>query len=268
MQKYDRYKQLIKKAQDKHGFIESNKCDSLLFTGLVGCVPGVSVDISAAFDPASKTWKRRPIEHSCYPNSIKSSISRDMLVGLAWYCWANDRKDIAEQVVKYALTHWGIMGEAESMKSLIGRCFIGPGLLGTFARIAGPKYWWLHWLPTNLPGAPALTGYRAHLQVLHRLLRCKMSGKDPAKDKMLQKQAARQPQNPLFLAAVGKVDNARAILNNEKYWPASRLPTEQDRKEPWLPQRDFGDDWKPISSNHVHAGGDYLFCEALCRGDV
>ena len=267
MIKYDRYKQLITTAQDKHGFIESNKCDSLLFSGLVGCVPGVNVDIMAAFDPESKTWRRRPIENSCWPNGSKSTISRDMLVGLAWYCHVHDRKDIADQVVKYALAHMGIMGKANSIKSLIGRCFIGPGLLSTFARISG-KNRILWYFPLDFPGSPTPTGFQAHLQVLHRLLKHKMCGTDPSKDKRLLKQAARQPNNALFQVAVGNVEKAKVLLQDEKYWPSSRLPTSQDRKEPWIFQRDFGNDWKPVSSKHVHSGGDYLFCEALCRGDI
>lgn len=267
MTKYDKYKQLIKAEQDSHGFIESNKCDSLLFSGLVGCVPGVEVDVEAAYDPKTSTWKRRPIENSCFPEGSKSSISRDMLLGLAWYCYKHDRKDIAEEVVKYALSHWMIMGEAADLKATFGRCFLGFGLLGTFARLSG-KYRWLWWLPVDMPNAPVLEDYQAHLQVLHRLLRCKITGKDCSKDPLVKKQAARQPKNPLFQYAAGNVQAAQDILSQEKYWPGDRLPTSKDRKEPWLYMRDFGNDWKGISSNHTHSGGDYLFCYGLINGDI
>lgn len=267
--KCSKYKELMAAlAQDNHGFIESHKCDSLLFSGLVGCVPGVSVDIDAAFDKSKGWWHRRPVKHSCYPNHSKSTISRDMFVGLAWYCWKHKRKDIAEQIVKYALSHWGIMGDAINFKVLIGRCFIGPGLLGTFARIAGPKYWYLHWLPTDLPGAPILTGFQAHLQVLHRLLRHKLDGSDPSKDKILQKHAARQPKNPLFQSAVGNHAEAMKTLSEERYWPSDRLPSPSDRKEGWIPQRDFGKDWMPGEPGHIHHGGDFLFCYALAKGEI
>jgi len=50
--KHNTYLELIKSAQDCHGFIDSEHCDSLLFSGLVGSVPGVRLDIDAAFDPA------------------------------------------------------------------------------------------------------------------------------------------------------------------------------------------------------------------------
>ena len=263
--KYQKYKDTLKR--DKHGFIEYERCDSLLFTGLVGTVPGINVDIMAAYEPVSKTWRRRPIENSCYPVGSKSTISRDMFVGLAWYCWKHDRKDIANEIVKYALSHWMIMGEASSLKDKIGRCFLGFGLLGTFARISG-KYRWLWWLPVDMPKAPVMEGYQAHLQVLHRLLRHKITGKDPSKDKMLQAQAARQPENPLFNAAIGNKDKALEVLSNTKYWPEDRLPTAKDRHEPWLPMRDKGSDWEPSNGNHVHSGGDFLFCYGLLNGDI
>ena len=267
MTKLDRYLKLLPSVQDEHGFIDSRECDSLLFTGLVSCVPGVAVDIMAAFDPKSGTWHRRPIEKSCYPDHSKSTISRDMGIGLAWHCYVHDRKDIAEAVVKYALTHFGIMGKAINFKVLMGRCFIGPGLLSTFARISG-KYKMLWYLPMDTPGAPVLESYQAHLQVLHKLLRHKLKGTDPKKDRILLKQAERSPLNPLFQVAIGNTEEAKRLLQQEKYWPSGRLPTSHDRKASWLLQRDPGSDWEPVSSLHQHSGGDYLFCMALCNGDI
>ena len=263
--KYEKYKELL--LQDEHGFVESQKCDSLLFTGLTGCVPGVSMNILAAFDPTTQTWKRRPIEKVCYPEHSSSSISRDMLVGLAWYCWKHDRKDIAEKIVDYALSHWMIMGEAATLKAKIGRCFLGLGLLGTFARISGKRRW-LWWLPTDLPGAPILKDYQAHLQVLHRLLRHKMKGTDSSKDRILKAQASRQPHNPLFQVAIGNHSGALETLSDSRYWPLDRLPTVRDRHEAWLPMRDFGSDWKPGFSDHTHSGGDFLFVYGLLNGDI
>ncbi|MFA5999970.1 MAG: hypothetical protein WC783_03270, partial [Candidatus Paceibacterota bacterium] len=126
--KYDKYISLIKEAQDNHGFIESQKCDSLIFTSLVGCLPEVNVDIKAAFDSKTGTWQRRPIERPCYPAHSKSTISRDQLLGLAWYTFYNKKLDISEQIVKYAINHAGYMG-----KGSLSRINIRPSLLATYA---------------------------------------------------------------------------------------------------------------------------------------
>lgn len=305
--KYQKYLELIKNVQDKKtGFVETSECDSLLFTGLTGCVPEVSVDIEAAFDPQTQTWARRPLDLPCCfdPANHKSlgkcvgevssfiwtnktdrpwkktkeiqkifdghgsQISRDMLLGLAWYCFHKKRLDISEQVIKYALKNWLVMG-----KGSYSRTFLGLGLLATFAwvsyRLGGPSRPWLRWLP-GAAGAD-LVGFQAHLQVLHILLRNELSGKTGKSDKkVLEKQAARQPLNPLFLHAVGKDVEALQQLSREDLWPSERLPNKGDRKTQWIPQRDAGKDWEPDLEGgepfHVHSGGDFLFCYWLiCR---
>ena len=178
-EKHNTYLELIKSQQDCHGFIDSDRCDSLLFSGLIGCVPGVKVDIAAAFDPKDQQWKRRPIECHCYPVGSSSSISRDMLLGLAFYTWRNKRLDISEHIIKYALSHWFIMGEAATLKYKLGRCLLTPGLLATWAeisyRLGGPNRWWLRYIPQF--ESKSVTGFQAHLSILHCLLREELTGK-------------------------------------------------------------------------------------------
>src|SRR5690606_36989106 len=60
-----------------------------------------------------------------------STISRDMLLGLAWYAWCNKRLDISEGVIKYALKNWGVMGEGDP-----ARTNIMPNLFSTFCWIS------------------------------------------------------------------------------------------------------------------------------------
>jgi hypothetical protein len=105
----------------------------------------------------------------------------------------------------------------------------------------------------------AAEGFAAHLQVLHVLLRREVAGFDLSTP-VLDKQAARQPNNPLFLLAVGDFEKAEKILSNENYWPSDRLPTKADRFVEWLPMRDEGEDWLPDGRlDQIHSGGDYLF---------
>src|SRR5687768_2231383 len=143
-QKFNLYLKNLK--QDKYGFVESDRCDSLLFTSLTGCVPQVEVNIGAAFD--GELWHRRPVDKPCFDCNTgenlgsKSSISRDMLMGLAWYCYHNKRLDISEQIIKHAMSNWGLMGKATDIKTLWSRCQIMPSLFATFCwisyRLGGP----------------------------------------------------------------------------------------------------------------------------------
>ena len=178
--KYKLYKYLLPEIQDKYGFTLSDECDSLLFSGLLGSVEGVDIHIDVAQDPSTGQWMRRPIMYpACWDCSnplstwqrIKlvlkhilatrkvdkvqisklfdqggSSISRDMLLGLAWFAYFNKRLDISEQVIKYALSHYCVMGQGT-----ISRTLLTPGLLSTFAwisyRLGGPNRWWLRCIP-------------------------------------------------------------------------------------------------------------------------
>ena len=261
LDKHNIYLELIKSAQDEHGFILSDECDSLLFTGLVGSVPKVKVDIDAAFDKVSQRWMRRPIECPCYPIGAASTISRDMLIGLAWYTYFNKRLDISEQIIKYALSHWCIMGEAATLKDKFGRCFLSPGLLATYAeisyRLGGPNRWWLRWLPQY--ESPEVVGFESHLSVLHIILRKKLTNSSKY-DKLLKMHSERQPNNALFQVAVGNKNAVETILRDSRLFPEDRLPTSKDRVEQYLFQRDEGSDWLPdlVNPEKVHSGLDFM----------
>lgn len=291
------YLELLPQTQDPAGFIESQECDSLLFSGLLGCVPGVQLDIRKAFNWTDGTWHRRPLglkpccdcwnpsenlpwynrllnlwnhlknDHRYDPDSWVeilryrggSTISRDMLTGLAWYAWANSRRDIAESVVQYALAHWGVMGSGDP-----ARTNIMPGLLATFAwisfKLGGPSRAWLRWIPADFGSVQM--GYQGHLQVLHVLLRSQIVGRISDKDqRLLTAQFNRQPGNALYAFAAGALNEARSLLEDVGYWPEHRLPTSGDRAEQWLFQRDDGADWQPdiADPDRVYSGGDFLF---------
>lgn len=263
--KHENYLSWIKAVQDRDGFIESSECDSLLFSGLVGCVPGIQIDLDKAFDRASGQWHRRPCDRPCFPEHSKSTISRDMLLGVLWYAYFNKRLDITEQLIKHALRNFGLMGQAVDLKTTVGRCLISPGLLSTAAwisyRLGGPSRPWLRYLPQS--ESSSVIGFQAHLSVLHILLRQLVTGKKTY-GKILEKHYNRNSFNPLFCAAVGRYDEARTILMHEAVWPKDRLPTSEDRKEPWVLQREYGKDWWPtIGPAHTHSGGDFLFCHWL-----
>ena len=275
--KYDVYLNLIKKKQDKSGFILTEKCDSLLFSGLIGSLPELDVDITEAYNRSTRLWKRRPLYYEpCYPNHSKSTISRDMLLGLAWYSWFNKRKDIADNIIKTTFEHWGIVGKQKSLEGL-SRVIMSPTLLSTFAwisyKLGGPSRPLLRFPPAIV--GYKLEGYRAHLAVLHALLRIKIQKVDTGLPimhnfyyKAFDYHQKRQPQNPLYAAA--SCNNALAIdiLLDETLWPSDRLPTTLDRKSSWLLQKDYGDSWKPEKSWVEHTGGDFLFAAALVLNKI
>ena len=269
--KYLVYSSLIRAKQDEHGFIEHEHCDALLFTGLVGCLPEINPKIDAAYDPATKMWHRRPIEKSCFPVGSSSTISRDMLLGLAWYCYHNKRLDISEQVIKYAMHNFMIMGKAKNLKVKLGRCLMSPALLATFAwvsyKLGGPSRWWLRWIPVQISN-PKSIGFQAHLQVLHILLRKGLSGKKSRiGEKTLRWQHNRQMKNPLFAYAAGETEQAMNMLLNRHLWPSVKLPRSENRKPSWLMERDESE-WVYSNVGHEHTGGDFLFVAGLLLGKI
>ena len=166
--KYDLYLSLLPSQQDNNGFIDFEHCDSLLFSGLLGSVPGVKMDLTAARNEAGQ-WFRRPLDYpeclSCGGSS--STISKDMTVGLAWYAYTNKRLDICEEFISYALRHFFVIGTANTIKTKLGTCLLTPGLLATFAeisyRLGGPNRWWLRYLPQY--ESSSVSDYQAHLSL-------------------------------------------------------------------------------------------------------
>jgi len=262
--KMAKYLELIKNVQDPSGFIGTEYCDSLLFSCLVGCVPGVIVDPQAAQDPVTKAWFRRPLNHpeclSC--GGSDSTISRDMLLGLAWYCFVHQRSDICNEIIKYALLNFGVMG-----KGSLGATLISPELLALFAEVSYQTGGKNHRLLRMIPFLPSktATGYQAHLQILHLMLLARLGKIHKQYGVICHNQFIRESLNPLFAYAAGFDKDARLTLEDDKLYPPDRLPWSTDRKDPWLPQRDYGVDWygdkaRPI---RMHSGGDLLFVGSL-----
>lgn len=265
MNKSTLYKALLRNSQDHNGFVFTHECDSLLFSGLLGCVPNTHVDLEAARD-VDNSWHRRPLVYEdCYPSHSKSSISRDMLLGVLYYSVFNSRTDLLVDTLQYAINHKLIMGKAIDLKMLFGRCFMTPGLLGTFAHAAhatgGKKHQLLQLIP--LIESKKVTGFQAHLSVLHILMRNALTGKKDNQD-ILHFHANRQQHNPLFQFAAGHKHLANMLLNREHLWPSDRQPTRQDRSSEWLTQRDFGKDWMPHpTSDDKISTAEYVFLNWL-----
>lgn len=258
--KIDTYLKNVKKHQDKNGFIGTSHCDALLFSGLMGCHPSVDVDLLAARDESGK-WHRRPNKDCFATGGSKTSISRDMLLGVIYWAYHNNKPDVLDDLIKYAFKNRFVMGDSHSLKDKFGRCVITPNLLSLAAlalkKLGGKNYWYLTWIP--MVATSKVGGFQAHLAVLDAILRGEIKGK---KYKIVYEYAEKQPMNPMFQYAAGNIEEAKSLLSNEKYWP-NRSPNTHDRYESWLPQRDFGPDWMPDKEFEEHHGGDYIFLHYL-----
>jgi hypothetical protein len=269
-QKADLYKSFLQEIQGPSGFIESDKCDSLLFSSLAATA-GVAIDIEAAEASPGK-WYRRPVSlPECFENGLsRSTISRDQLLGVLWWASRYKKMQVIEDLWDYGQARNWVMGKDNQQGTHTLLTPIVPLLSRLRNSLANSKLdpLWAG-LPLASEADTTKTGFEAHLQVLQLLLDKKFRGGfSPSALGVIQHQAARQPNNPLFQYAAGNVEGAVDILLNESYWPADRLPTSQDRFSPWILERDDGPDWQPGGDFKKHSGADLLFVVYLIRAGI
>lgn len=258
------YKELLKDHQDEYGFIGTEECDATLWSGLLGSAYPGEVDLLAA-KGLDGTWYRRSGQ-DCGPEfgNSKSTISRDMMLGVLWHFWTNKQRFEAELLMKKLKSNSYVMpGEGP-----LSRMLITPTMLNTLANIikalGGPNY------DVELLFPPVITegeDYTSHLSTWHILLRGEIFGDIPQRNfDILEKLAKREPHNPLYQAAYHKYldgDQTKAIdlLLDESQWPATSLPTSENHCAYWVIQRDKGKDWLPCPDrkpNHQHDGAEWL----------
>lgn len=264
--KFSVYSKSSTSVQDQDGFIQTDACDSLLFTGLYGSVVPVK-DITAARD-SNGSWHRRPLEtySECFPEGAKATISRDMFIGLLWYIWKNKRLDLAQDLFSYGKDHNWIMGEGD-----LGATLFPPGLQATLADIIYALGGENHNVYRSYPQIYSQNiGFASHLDVLHITLRGSVNGSISDKElSILNYNYLRVKQNPMFSYSWHKYSDGNQNetiqdLSNEALFPKDRLPTSADRCEPWLNQRDPGRDWQPCpDEGKTHSGGDFMFPAGL-----
>jgi hypothetical protein len=264
--KSDTYQSLIAHHRDSEGFILTEECDSLLFTGLYGAGIG-NVNITAARDGVGQ-WYRRPGQ-DCGPKwgNSRSTISRDMFIGLYWYVWRSKDLKTARELLEYATSHSFTMGSIPS-EGTVGELLLNSSMIATLAelvfRLGGENHYILREYPAIF--SPGATGFVAHLQVWHILLRGELLGEIPdSYYSILKSQAERQPNNPLYLAAYSKYKDgnqaqAISLLLDSPVWPADRLPSSYEICAEWVVQRDFSTkDWAPCPErNESYLGAELV----------
>lgn len=267
--KYDNYLELIKKVQDDFGFIETIRCDSLLLSGLIGA-GGANVEIKAARNEEGQ-WFRRPLTYQeCYASGeSKSTISRDMLLGVMWYSYAHKDLELAQNMYDYATAHSLLMGEGVPSRTLMT-----PGLYSTLAllvhHLGGKSSEAVRKIPNVFDNG--LEGFEVHLQELDLALRGRLLGGVTVKElESFKLYAEKNSKNPLYQAIYHKFfdhDQSKAIeLLLSDFWPAFNLPNSSTRCDDWIvSQAPTATGWKSCpKTKETYSGGELLFIYYLIQ---
>jgi len=267
-------------VQDKYGWIETEECDALLFTGLSMSAGLKGVEIEKGRDDSGR-WNRRP-QGGCYggllketgsnfnktnPNSnlLAGTISRDMLIGLMWGAWATGKQYILDDLYDYGKSHNWKMGDGD-----IDTVYFTPNMINTLRILIGkddniPEIW-----------VDPRKDHQRHVVALNIILRGEVE-KNIRDDQLsvLKKMAKAQPKNALFRYGVhrftdGDQSAAIEILRDQNLCPAKRLPNTSERCTRWLwERREWSDNWEPCpKEKRTHSGMDCAFLISLLENSL
>lgn len=260
------YLSLVPNVQEAiSGFIDTEKCDSLLFSSLL-LAAGAKGNIYAAEEAPGK-WLRRPKHlEECYSSgNSRSEISRDMFIGLFYYLWSV--KDLAamDRIWDYGKANDWWMGAPVD----ISTTYLNASMRGTLSKmrkslgsddvnfadtLLGPTY------------TERCEGFECHLQAIHMILRYEAYGELGGRAKAVANAvAARNPNNALFTSISDIINNrclddAAERLLSSPYHPEQGL---HSLKEAWPFQREDGDSGLAEQGNKQHSNGDWLFTAYL-----
>lgn len=258
------YKELhTNKQHISNGFIMTDKCDSLLFSSLAAIGMNEEIDILAARNETGQ-WFRRPSKDCFEKKESASTISRDMFIGLLYYLYEYKKTEIVEDLWNYGMENGWEMGEADSVKTTLGRVIWTPATIGLLAEIRyqlnGKESFSRH-LPTVYNTQP---GFTSHLSLLIISLYGKMLGGISDNQLGAVEDILKHSPNNAFAEAIharytdGNMSRAISLLL--KKFPSNRLPNDRDWCEEWYFQRTDNDtNLEPCSGNHEHTGGDFIF---------
>lgn len=262
-QRAELYKELIHVTQGTSGFIDLDKCDSVLFSSLIATA-GVPVNVQAAeLEPGR--WLRRPVsEPECKATGAsRSTISRDMLLGVMFYAYFTGNLDILEDLWEYGSSNLWVMGEGD------GSQIMNPDYIALLAKLSyklgGPDR-----LIRNTPLSigKGCDNFRCHLAVMFLLLMGEADGGlSDADVDTLREISEKNPQNAFYTAAARKYGVDRPWDIDWKLFPRDRLPTTDDRCSRWVTERNDGDRaFAPCpDQGHTHSGGELIVVDWLLR---
>ncbi|WP_141735690.1 hypothetical protein [Oligoflexus tunisiensis] len=268
--KFETYRRLYTGALDKAGFVAG--CDGLLFTSLL-VASGLNQDVAQAESSTEPGRWYRSADHNCYPTGqSRSSISRDMLLGLSLALWQTGDGAAVDRLLQFSLKNKGVLGDAIDGEELAGAATMSPSLLSLYSEL---DYILNGRTSANRGYFPELgrkfAGFEAHLMALRLILKSSLYGGLIDTDfDLIATQISTQPQNALFQAIYhaftdGDGTLAADVLLNEKYFPTNALPGSAQRCELYLWQRDQNsDDWQPCADeNQTFPAVDFFWVYAL-----
>lgn len=255
------YLNLVKDVQDDDGFVDTDKCDSLLHSALLGA-GGATVHLSAAREESGR-WLRRPQSYQeCLASGgSRSTISRDMLLGVMWYAWATRDLKMAEDLWSFGESRDWKMGDSDNSADGISRIYMTPTMQATLAelihRLGGANHT-IRKLPARNIGNQ--TGFRMHLELLDLILWREMTGAYSLLEiGIIDTYLARHPSNALVNYAAGRYGKADRLLR--LHHPEGRLPTSADMCSPMAYETETLDPCP--NAGRTHAPIHYLFISSL-----
>ncbi|MCX6128292.1 MAG: hypothetical protein NTX25_04415 [Proteobacteria bacterium] len=255
--KFSRYKALYQKSLDRYGFVEG--CDGLLFTSLL-VLAGLDHQYGLAESLQEPGRWYRSADHNCFPSGkSKSSISRDMLLGLSLALWQKSDGGSVARILSFSEKNRGKLGDAIDANELAGAATMSPSLLSLLSeinfRINGQNSQNRGYFPEL---GKNFQGFEAHLLVLRLILKSALYGGLLKSDfQILETLAKVQTKNALFQLVLHALTDANGssaadILLNTEYFPESSLPSSAQHCEPYLWQRDqFSNDWQACPSQSI-----------------
>ena len=266
------YLHLNSAHQDRSGFILTQHCDSLLFSSLNAIGRGERIQITAARDETGQ-WFRRPLSlPECYlSGESKSTISRDMLIGLLLYLQYFHESTLVSDLWNYGSENNWIMGSGEGINQFA--TVMSPSLIKVLAEMN----YKLNGIDSDERQLPDLTiftkdgGYVNHLNLLYLQLYSEVYGGITTLQQLELQRYVKDidPNNLLGLSMLSRYSKIPLDMNKLNIYPADRLPTTADWCEDWYYQRQTGDmNQLPCEPTAEHAGGDFLFLLYIINSPV
>lgn len=132
-----KYEQKLAEAKEKFdqktGWPDAKDCDGLLWAGIAKASGVDTVKLELAKD-SDGTMHRRPLSSGeCYSAESKTTISRDMLLGLTFGAWRSRNGDLIKGLAQYGESNAWIMGRPSSA---VGEVLLTGNMIGVLGRAA------------------------------------------------------------------------------------------------------------------------------------
>lgn len=283
--KAENYKNWTAELELENGVLPQFRCDSLLFQSLYEIATDGDLDITI-YQGKPGQWFRS-FQHNCFYrdndgnpvlNGSRTTISRDMILGLLHWIWEHKDLTMVEDLISWgrsASPKW-FMGDGPNFLERETRTHMRGPLLGTMFEIAyrlGGEDNPIRHFPYRATGKA--NGFHLHLEVTHTFLRGLIfDGLTKSELASIERASNKQQDNAYYNAVYnyfkdGDQEKSIAMLLNKKLFPIDSLPSGQDRCSDYIYQRDDdrdnldpkADDWKPCEdgSNVTHPGVDFLW---------